>query len=325
MIKFNADNLTIDTLHVVRVVGGQHASIHHMDDTGTIIKTKIPFGVASSFQKEMKTSTFLNPVACSYVNYDGQGLALINQTPLTQVETSVNKFVENIKAIPNVEIFFDGNSAYCVPKSLVDNPHTHNAVEAYASIQCDFSNVEVQSFNLRGFNKGDITVAQSNCLLYRHAESGAVVIMPPVIKHNLDMDHLDNNKFVTLAFMLGCLNKLSQVWGDGVVEFVNLPALMVQLNTVNLPNLPRALKSTTSCGMSMREATIWLAGFCHRAENLEELVVVRKQLRLLLSGKGLVDKQVFAHDTIYVDGCDANSLQLADLSELRRTGSKVAA
>ena len=321
MIKFDPELLTVDTLHVVKVVGGVNSSIHHINEDDELEKIPVSFSIVNTFKKAMKASTFLQPVVCSFINYDGIGIALDNHEGRTTVNNSIITVLQRIKEWEAGHyIYFDGVSAYGVPKGILDEPDVHHPAKSSSSADGSMYNIDVKQIELRGLPIiQDAEEFSGISLVYRPPGTEIVVVGPPVTKYETEFDHQQADKYVNLTFALSSLKSFSQLWGDGVVEFINLPALMLQLGTVNLPSLPTPVKHTTSCGMSFNEAVIWMMGFIHRSDNMTQMLIIRRQMRYLLIGKGLTRKSAMNSKDLFLENKDESDVVLQELDELKQS------
>jgi hypothetical protein len=106
---------------------------------------------------------------------------------------------------------------------------------------------------------------------------------------------------VSLNFALAAGVELSEVFGYESIQPLQLPKLMVQLKTVNLPKLPKEIKATFNIGMTFTQTFAWLLGFAKQADTLAQEEAVRRLLKYLTS-KGIYRKDSLKNDKIYQGG-----------------------
>jgi hypothetical protein len=100
---------------------------------------------------------------------------------------------------------------------------------------------------------------------------------------------MDDKLFVNLQFALAAGKEISEAFGYDAIAPLQFPKLMIQLNTVNLPNVVKEIKATHDIGMQFTHGLAWLLGLLHRSSNVEQLNAVRRMLKYLTT-KGVYRK-----------------------------------
>lgn len=114
------------------------------------------------------------------------------------------------------------------------------------------------------------------------------------------IDNLDDNFALNLNFTLNTAKNISNQFGFDSIEPLQLPEIMLSLQTVNIPSLPKSIKSTFSIGLSPSHALAWLMGLLNQSENMDDYLAVRAAIKYLTS-KGLFHKKTTRAEALYVD------------------------
>jgi hypothetical protein len=113
-------------------------------------------------------------------------------------------------------------------------------------------------------------------------------------------DEIDQHLSVNLGFALKAGRELSDVFGYDVIEPLGLDDLMIQMRTVNLPNIANEVKSTYDTGFPFTHAVAWLIGLTNRTKTLDAYITLRTLLKHLTT-KGVYRKGAFDTDSIFKD------------------------
>ena len=170
------------------------------------------------------------------------------------------------------------------------------------------------------------------CLAYV-AKNGVFSISPPIWKNarqvgeakikgthkeatnrEMNFDRVDQFCAVNLSFALKAAKDLSKEFGFEAIEPLNLPHLMVQLNTVNLPRVASEVKDTFDSGLKFTHALAWMLGFARRCEDLDTYARIRGLIKHLTSN-GLYFRQIFDPKNIFKEGHDLDSIPLKTKEE----------
>lgn len=130
-------------------------------------------------------------------------------------------------------------------------------------------------------------------------------------------DTIDATTSVNLNFTLKAGQEIGKTFGYEHVEPLDLPRLMVELHTVNLPNVPMQIKQTYGVGIQFTHALAWLLGMTRRANTLETYIMMRSLMKYLTK-KGIFSNNVFEAGRVFKDGktlADVPVVSLKDLLE----------
>lgn len=114
------------------------------------------------------------------------------------------------------------------------------------------------------------------------------------------IDNLDDKFALNLNFTMYASKVISNQFGFDSIEPLQLPEIMLSLTTVNIPSLPKSIKSTFSIGLSPSHGLAWLMGLLNRAEDMDSYLAVRAAIKYLTS-KGLFHKSTVRPETLFID------------------------
>lgn len=207
----------------------------------------------------------------------------------------------------------------------------------YLSKDGRFRCVDVNAIGLHKLDdRGTLHTTDRTCLAYV-AANRSFAISPPIWKNarqvgeakikgthkskdgttkskELNFDKVDQFCAVNLSFALKAAGELSKEFGFEATEPLNLPQLMIKLNTVNLPKVPSEVKDTFDSGMKFTHALAWMLGFARRCENLETYATIRSLMKYLTSN-GLFYKQAFDPVNIFHKGQNLDTIPLLSKQE----------
>lgn len=313
----------------------------------------VPLAVARQFKVRYKTSKYIQPVLTAVVYY-GDSVFALERHPMgcmgTRFTESLDgthkEWVPESKRVLDEHIFpllrgprakdwfFDGRYMFSLPYS----PEESVSRGKYLTKDGKFKIIEVEAIGLHqlGGEKWELEPAPRTCLAYK-AASGKFAISPPIWKDvsgvgqakisktgyekedqettkQLDFDKVNDVCAVNLSFALKAAADLSEHFGFDAIEPLNLPELMVRLNTVNLPKVPKEVKATFDSGIAFTHALAWLLGYAGRAETMEAYATVRALLKYLTT-KGLFFRSAFAASNVYKKGVNIEDIPLRNKDE----------
>lgn len=370
MIKFNADNLSVEIVRLKSVTTSLGGSITIVDEEKSTTKevTKrvaIPMAVARQFIQDTKKITkYLVPVLVAVVRY-GDHIVAMERHPLAGLgeleteglfgtkrwepacETNLNDLVKPTIAASGQEWFFDGRYAYYFSSGDVER-----AVGEADNLTRDgqFRKVAATAIDLQNLAKTDkIAPTTRSCMAFV-ASTGEFAISPPIWKNISDIgsskldkqattdedDGFDdddvevtvNNRFtfdtvneafnVNLNFALKAGQEIGQTFGYEYVEPLQLSRLMVELRTVNLPNVPKQIKATYDVGLPFTQVLAWLIGMSRKADTLETYVMMRSLMKYLTS-KGIYKADTFNAAQVFKAGQSVVDVPVMSLDDLVKT------
>lgn len=113
------------------------------------------------------------------------------------------------------------------------------------------------------------------------------------------INQLDHNFSLNLNFTLNTAKNLSNQFGYDAVEPLQLPEIMLSLLTVNIPAMPKAVKSTFAIGMKPSYGLAWLMGLLNVAEDMDQYLAVRAAIKYLTS-KGMFHKYTTRKESLFL-------------------------
>jgi hypothetical protein len=127
-------------------------------------------------------------------------------------------------------------------------------------------------------------------------------------------DKVDEYLAVNLGFALKAGREIADLFGYESIEPLQFDNLMIQLRTVNLPTIPKAVKQTFDVGIPFTHAAAWLIGLTNQTDTLESYMVVRSLLKHLTT-KGVYRKGAFEPSAVYKDGMSDAMVEIKSVEE----------
>ena len=131
-------------------------------------------------------------------------------------------------------------------------------------------------------------------------------------KNNFSFDAIDANLAVNLNFALKAGAEVGALFGYESVQPLQLPPLMVELCTVNLPNIAPQVRATYDIGTKFTHTMAWLLGLSRKADTLETSLVIRSLMKYLTQ-RGVFRKNVFAPERVFVNDKTVHDIPLVAL------------
>lgn len=128
-------------------------------------------------------------------------------------------------------------------------------------------------------------------------------------------DIIDSSMSVNLNFALKAGQEIGKLFGYEYVEPLQLSRLMIELHTVNLPNVPKQVKATYDCGMKFSHAMAWVLGLSRRANTLETHLIMRSLLSYLTK-KGIFRSDAFDAASVFLPNMDVSHVQQKSIDAL---------
>lgn len=263
-------------------------------------------------------------------------------------EANLENFVKPTLAASDHDWYFDGRYVYAFNGSEAERA----VGEAdFLTRDGQFRKVGVTSIDLQNLAKTDkIAPTTRSCMAFV-ASTGEFAISPPIWKNISDIgsskldkqattdeddDGFDdddvevtvNNRFtfdtvneafnVNLNFALKAGQEIGQTFGYEYVEPLQLSRLMVELRTVNLPNVPKQIKATYDVGLPFTQVLAWLIGMSRKADTLETYVMMRSLMKYLTS-KGIYKADTFNAAQVFKAGQSVVDVPVMSLDDLVKT------
>lgn len=346
MIKFEVDKLTVEIVSLKSCTTALNGSIRIIDEEATKVdgkeiykKINVPMAIIRAFQIRHKTSNYLKPVVTAIVLYNGHPVAL-ERHPLGTIGArfseglmgerewtpdclnNIIRFIEPL-CMNSDEWYFDGKYIYHYPHSIDDCVKGGE----YLTKNGMFRAVEVSTIQLSNLDdRTKLEPVERTCLAFV-SSTGQYAITPPIWKNlsgvgssalgrtdaedaelKYQFDAVDEHLSVNLAFALKAGKQIGELFGHEEIDPLKLPELMIQLQTVNLPNISKSVKQTYDIGMKFSHAMAWLIGMSNRIDTLDSYMVIRSLLKYLTT-KGIFRKNMFNANSVFKTGHDLESIQ----------------
>jgi hypothetical protein len=230
--------------------------------------------------------------------------------------------------------YFDGRYVYAFAQRCVEETLAQGQL---LSDDGSFRKVPTQTFDLNTLHsKNVLNIAERSCLGFV-SKRGDYIVSPPIWK-NLDdvgatqltkanssgmidddtglaigkFDTINDTLSVNLNFALKAAGEVGKVFGYEAVEPLQLSRLMIELCTVNLPNVPKEIKSSYCTGMKFTHAIAWLLGLQRRADTLETMIMVRGLLKYLTK-RGIFRSNLFTAGKVFHEGMSVDDVKAIDV------------
>jgi hypothetical protein len=297
-------------------------------------KIKIPHQLARAFKKAYTVTKYIKPVLTAVTFYDGFVVAL-ERHPLgnlgkattqglfgdvewiSESENNLDKYLVPLDRTN--DLFIDGTYLFTVKD--VD-------VRGATPLSKDgrFKAVQMEAIKLQNLSLREKLLPELRTALAFTPKGKKPFLTPPIWKtlgnvgnqqfKKMDMedvedntvistdsfqfDQVDQHLSVNLGFALKAGRELSDVFGYDCIEPLGLDDLMIQMRTVNLPNIANEVKQTYDTGFPFTHAVAWLIGLVNRTNTLESYITLRTLLKHLTT-KGVYRKGAFDSTAIFKD------------------------
>lgn len=357
MIKFNSSKLSMEIVLLKSVTTALGGSITVLDEdksvnrTEVTIRVPVPMAVARAFiMKHKKVTKYLKPVLTAIIKYDGRVIAMerhamgamgdlmhegfngemVMWQPYSQ--SNLDNLIYPLIANSNKDWYIDGRYVY----SFESSDFNKMISEATPMTQDNhFRKLNVTTIDFQELSNADKLQPTSRSCLVFQASTGDYTISPPIWKQLggvgasnrseddapapvSSFDEIDATMRVNLNFALIAGKNIGALFGYEEVEPLQFPRLMIELHTVNLPNIPSQVKSTYDIGMSFTHALAWLLGLSKKANTLDNYIMIRSLLKYLTT-KGIYRANLFQVEQVFVGDTDLSSITLQRLDDLMST------
>ena len=146
-------------------------------------------------------------------------------------------------------------------------------------------------------------------------ESDDDVEYTDVTKDEYSFDKIDSHLSVNLNFVLKAGQQIGKTFGYEMVEPLQLPRLMIELHTTNLPNVPSQVKATYNTGLQFTHAMAWLLGLSERSTDLDTYIAMRSLMKYL-STKGVFESDVLHAQKVFQPGQSVDTIATVPLDVL---------
>lgn len=263
------------------------------------------------------------------------------------LERNINEFIVPTTTLDGKDWYFDGRYVYSFDQNDMETTVRNGR---YLSDNGHFRKLVSQTIDLQSasFHGGDeaMKIEERNCLAFV-TSTGDFTVSPPIwkdlegvggkqrraitddddesdeddldgdVKTTIDgvFDIIDSTMSVNLNFALKAGQEVGKLFGYEQVEPLQLSRLMIELHTVNLPNVPKQVKATYDCGMRFSHAMAWVLGLSRKADTLETHLIMRSLLSYLTK-KGIFRSNAFDADSVFMPGMTVTNVRHKPVDEL---------
>ncbi len=302
-------------------------AVTYYDDRAIALERHPQGCMGERIEKNKEKGTWKEWYPLMQENINGILRPLVCATPLWNKET------EQFEPRTRHDWYFDGRYIFTFEQPVESAVRKAEFLSTDGRFRC----VQAQAIGLHKLAERDkLDAADRTCLGYV-AGNNKYAVSPPIWKdaksvgqakikgshkgqtgrttdRDLNFDRVDEFCAVNLSFALKAARDLSAEFGFEAIEPLNLPALMIRLNTVNLPKISPAVKDTFDSGLKFTHALAWLLGFARRCECLDTYASIRSLLKYL-TANGLFFKQAFDPKNIFKKGHSLETIPLMSKKE----------
>ena len=363
MIPFEPKKLKVQFEHIKSATTALGGSITVVDAAASTPEKEVyrripvPMAVARSFVGKV-SNKFLTPMLIAVTTYGDHVISLeahplrnmgvLEQEEDGRIHTWNPNSAINIQKLQakttggNDKWYFDGRYVYKFAHSgTPERPLTSDGA---------FKAVVVDSYDLQHLEiKDAVEQTQARDCISFQTTKGDIAFSPPIWRSIRDVgsatdssddeqssrvtsedldrlyfDKLNEDKRVNVMFVLKAGNVLGNMFGYDIVEPLQLPRLMIELKTVSLPTLPKAIKYQYDCGMEFTQAMAWLLGLSKRINTLDTYIVMRSLMKYL-GTKGLFSESKFKQENVFLPGQTLEDVPILSLADtLKKFGQSEA-
>jgi hypothetical protein len=289
------------------------------DDKEVFLRMQVSDSLARLYKTRYKIAQYMKPQEVCLMMYGDRVVGIEKHIVNERFERNrKNELVEwrsfleinFVKALAKMKVIgedwmFDGSFIYRFMQSGIETVFSKGI---NLSDDGKFRSVSVDAIRVGLLNDidGPLLITRQ-CLCYS-PDGKHVAVTPPIwgsigasrsIKKGEDsegqgltahFDSINQAMALNLNFALTAGTQLSRQFGYRSIEALQLPKLMIQLKTVNLPNLTAGVKATFDIGMQYKQALGWLMGLLYRSETFDDMVVLRGLIKYA-TGRGLFRKE----------------------------------
>lgn len=304
-------------------------------DREVYMRIPIPMAVVRQFKQQHKTMRYMRPCLVAVTYYENMAVALERHmlgcmgtrttdnvkgeiVPWRPVSShNIETFIEPL--VKKYQWYFDGRYMFSFGEEQENESAVEKAVRTGEFLTKDgrFRCINVDTVGLHQIaDTAKLSLADRNCLAYV-TKNGTYAISPPIWKdaasvgqarikgiglgdaeRDFQFDTVDEFCAVNISFTLKAAKLLSEEFGFDAIEPLNLPSLMIRLQTVNLPRVPQEVKDTFDSGIKFTHTLAWLLGYAHRCKTLETYATIRSLLKYL-TASGLFLRSAFDSQNIF--------------------------
>lgn len=352
MIEFDPTQISIEVVLLKSITLALGGAIQTIDEEKTVgrkefyKRVKVPLSVARAFvKKHQKISKYLKPVYTAVIRYENRVIALerhplgtmgelmsegLDGTLRTWIPSSQSNLDQLVFPLLHNSFrqwYFDGRFVFSFVNQDVD-AMVLDGVKMTADGH--FRKVVSMTIDLQELSNADKLQPQERSCLAFISETGDYAISPPIWKDvsaiggskegmgaQYSYDKTDENMSVNLNFALKAGKEVGQMFGYEYVEPLQLPRLMIELHTVNIPNIPKQIKATYDIGLRFTHAMAWLLGLSKKANTLDTYVMMRSLMKYLTQ-KGIYHNNTFSATNVFMENQSILDVPLLDLDTLMK-------
>lgn len=321
-----------------------------------LARIKIPHHITRHFAKKYRITKYIKPVLTAVMFYENHVVCLERHPlgnlgretteglfgEVKWKSESEQNFEKLIKPLTTGQNWYiDGSYLYNISDESIKEAKTLSSDKKFREIKVDAIKLAALADKPQ--------VEERVCLAF-YPENGEAALTPPIWKtlHNIgqrqltaqgdtrsadeieddsvvyinneadrtQFDQVDDHLCVNLGFVLKAGKVIADVFGYDSIEPLGLDDMMIQLKTVNLPNVANEVKQTFDTGLKFTIAIAWLIGMTKRVESLDAYIALRTLLKHLTT-KGVYRKGAFEPESIFKGGATLADVKRMTLDEAK--------
>ena len=339
LLSFDPSQVRFQNVKIKRVTTALGGSISvldedHFEKTGKekFHKIEIPMSLARMFKVKYKVQQFLVPHESMIMWYGDNVVSIEKAVENLRIKVDFDgverKWTSNVErhykdlfnrefANPLKDWYFDGLYVYHFSN---DNLKELVAMSRVLDETGRFRAVDVSAIHLTYLNFKPAQTEKRSCVAVVIDDDTFSISAPiwkqfdekaRLVKSDDDEDGgknslissfkgIDAQIAINLNFALRAAKDLANQFGYESIQPLQLPKMMVTLRTVNLPRLPKEVKSTTDIGLKFTHGLSWLLGLQYNATTPEQFHTIRQMVKYLMT-KGFYWKEKTKKNRILVD------------------------
>ena len=294
------------------------------DLEGKIVTTRheLPYSVARAFKKVKKGGNYLVPINVA-VTYYGDQIIHIEERPCNLVlpegvnwrsasEFTINTRLTELTSVDPHLWYIDMHTIYKVPANF-------KKAEAHQKLTEDgkFVSVAVESYPLKNLHMTNLfDLSTGRTMVAFIPKVGSPVFTAPIWKnvntirtgeavdedeskkpvHQVSKDQsqkfrfdvMDDSHAVNLEFVISAAKTMGEHFGYDHIAPLNLDRLMIELSTVNLPNVRKSVRNTYDTGLRFKVTMAWLIGYVPKCKTITQYCEIRGLMKQLCT-TGVMD------------------------------------
>lgn len=302
MLNFDINKITVEHVLLKEITSKGHIHYYQYNNLKKVLVTKADKSLYVGLRAKKKPTSFLKPKSAFIFRYDGHPInveyvlaevyhysnsqlikrdkeeveGLIKKWEEGQLEFK-NKLIAILDKYKDSTFLFDGKYISVIDKEVLEKA-------ANMSKDGCFKLTNSMSINIKELKE------TKRALIFYSAvnpKTNAVVnaFLPSFSKIDTklkDLDTLNETYFVNLNFPIDASRFIGDIFGIGALEFLQIEDIMLQLKVLNIYSIDTTVRNVNYFSKDIIPCLSWIAKFCYKAENIDQLISIKQLLSKLL-------------------------------------------